>query len=203
MSALQSIMAQYQKMSRPMQWASLAAVGLVLFLLWDRVVTPYTNDLNDAGDRIANNVRELRSIETDAAKLKNTRSNVVWTIGPVRPPAPVAEGARMFDQIVNEVMQKHGATNFTLSSRPRGKLPRSALVGFTRGGTRIDRLTADIKFDASPENAVAIIAELESSPHIESITTLRLVRDTGRKVRVNLSVEWWVIAAASSEGGVI
>lgn len=201
MSALQSIILQYQKMSRPMQWAALAALGLLLFFVWDQGVQPQVNELNRKADAVATQVRDLRSIEDEALNLRLRKQQVVWTIGAVRPPAPVAEGSRQFNDVVLEVLQKHGATNTNFSSRSRGKLPRSALIGFTNGVKRIDRLTGDIKFDASPEKAAAIIADLESSPHIEAITSLRLVRDTGRKVRVTLTIESWVVAT-DAEGGV-
>jgi hypothetical protein len=199
MSAMQSIMQQYQKMSRAMQWATLAALGLALYFMWDNAIRPVTDDLNDDADVIARDVSELRSIETESQRLKDFKSPVVWNIGPVRPPAAVAEGSKKFNDVVLEVLQKHGATNTNFSSRPRGKLPRSALVSYANNG-RIDRLTGDIKFDASPEKAAAIIAELESSPDIEAITSLRLVRDTGRKVRVTLTVETWVLATDATGG---
>lgn len=198
---MQTLLQQYQKMSRVMRLATLAAVGLALYFLWDNSIRPATDILKRDADAIASNVSELQRIEAEAERLKNLNKALVWNIGPVRPPVAVAEGSKQFNDVVLNVLQKHGATNTNFSSRSRGKLPRSALVTYANG-RRIDRLTGDIKFDASPEKAAAIIAELEASPHIESVTSLRLARDTGRKVRVTLTVETWVLATEPA-GGVV
>ena len=57
------------------------------------------------------------------------------------------------------------------------------------------RITGDLRFDASPQEATAIIAELEASPKIEAVSRVRLTRQGGRpKVTVDLSVESWIIA---------
>ena len=199
MTALQSMLQQYQKMSRAMRLATLAALALGLYFVWDSAIRPITQQLNDDADVIARNVSELHRIEAEAVKLKDLKKTLVWNIGPVRPPAAVAEGSKKFNDVVLDVLQKHGAINTNFSSRSRGKLPRTTMAAYANG-KRIDRLTGDIKFDASPEKAAAIIAELEASPHIESISSLRLVRDTGRKVRVTLTVEAWVLSTELTGG---
>ena len=199
MTAMQTMLQQYQKMSRAMRLATLAALALGLYFVWDNAIRPITNGLKDDANKIARNVSELHRIEAEAVKLRDLKKTLVWNIGPVRPPAAVAEGSKKFNDVVLEVLQKHSATNTNFSSRTGNKLPRTAMAAYANG-KRIDRLTGDIKFDASPEKAAAIIAELEASPHIESISSLRIVRDTGRKVRVTLTIETWVLATEPSGG---
>ncbi|MCZ6494322.1 MAG: hypothetical protein O6933_09610, partial [Planctomycetota bacterium] len=56
--------------------------------------------------------------------------------------------------------------------------------------------TGDFRFDAAPDEAIAIIAELESSPMIEAISSVRITRVSGtRKVTVDLTVEAWIVSA--------
>jgi hypothetical protein len=178
-------------MQRALRWATLAALGLVVFLIWSELVQPIAAELNVKADRIENNVREIRSVERDIRTL-NAKQGLVTAIGPVRAPATVAEGLNQFNEVVLDVLQKNGAVNANFSSRSRGKLPKSALTSVTSPGERIDRLVGDVKFDATPRSAVAIISQLESSPYVEAINGVRIVKDTGGKVKVTLTIEAWL-----------
>jgi hypothetical protein len=89
-------------------------------------------------------------------------------------------------------LNKHRATSAVFSSRPGSRLPRNALVELTGGTGRIDRLTKEVKFDATPDAALAVIADLEASPHVDSISSVRIVRDAGGKVKVTLTIESWI-----------
>ena len=68
-------------------------------------------------------------------------------------------------------------------------------------GGRVQRITADVRFDTGPEEATAIIAELEECPEIEAISSLRLSRRHGgrRKVRVALTLDAWIVSAETRQ----
>ena len=60
----------------------------------------------------------------------------------------------------------------------------------------MERITGDLRFDASPTEAIAIIAELEASPTIEAVSDVRMTLQGGRqKVRVDLTVESWIVSS--------
>ncbi len=201
MSGLDRIIQAFQQMPRVIQWAALAVLGTALYLLWDSQIRPWSADLNKEADRIDARVREVRASENVVTKLRSRENaDLVTAIGPVRPPAGTAEGSKSFNEVVLEVLQKNGASNPTFSSRSRGKLPKTALMEVTGGRNRVDRMTGDLKFEATPKAAAAIIAELESSPHVDAINSVRIARDAGGRVKVSLTIEAWLLSTAEGKG---
>lgn len=204
MSGFDSIMQQYRTWPRAIQWASLAAVGMVLFLIWDNTLRPVADDLDKKIKMIESQVDRVRANETVARKLQDPHTKgLISAYGPVRVPSPVAVGAKLFNDIVLEVLQKHRATNAVFSSRPGSRLPKNALIEVTEGTSRIDRLAGEVKFDATPEAALAILTELETSPYIDAVNSIRIARDTGGKVKVTMTVESWVRNVEKSTGGTL
>ena len=76
------------------------------------------------------------------------------------------------------------------------KLPRGTLSEILRTSQREERITGDLRFDAAPTEAIAIIAELEATPTIEAVSDVRMTLQGGRqKVRVDLTVESWIVSS--------
>ncbi|MHC4306938.1 MAG: hypothetical protein ACYSW2_21040, partial [Planctomycetota bacterium] len=97
---------------------------------------------------------------------------------------------------VNEVLKQHRVSDDSFNYRGPEKLPRGTLAQILRSGQRVERVTGDLRFDASPTEAIAIIAELESSPTIEAVSDVRMTLQGGRqKVRVDLTVESWIVSS--------
>jgi len=101
------------------------------------------------------------------------------------------------------MVRKHGISDHSFSLRARGKLPKTALVGAMPAGKRAERMSGDLKFSAKPEVAMAILADIESSPDIEQVASVRLVKDANGKVRAHFVLEAWVIVSdtGSTTGG--
>ena len=193
MSATDTLIQRVQAMPRAIQWLVLAAVGFVLFLLWDSVIRPLCVEFDKTSSRIEsqlNEIRDGRNVTKDlrASAMKNT----VVSLGAVAKPEPIDDVSGKLNTLVNETLKKHAATNPNFSARTRGKLPNNALTSIRQGG-RIDRYTVDLKFEATPQAAAAIIADIESSPAVHSINSIRMVRDTGGKVKVTLAFEAWTL----------
>lgn len=195
---------QFREMPRAIQWAAIAGIGMVLFMLWDMTVRPLADEFNRSADLIevqANDVRAAQSVTTELRKPEI--GELVVGLGPVVQPASEAVRADALNQVINTVLKKHGVTKESFGFRP-GKLSKPAMLG---GDKRIDRLSADLKFDATPAVAAAIIAELESSPDIESISSVRITKDASGKVKVHITLDTWMISfgnsSATSGGGVL
>lgn len=192
MSERASKMDRFRALPRAIQWAAIAALGMVLFLAWDWYIAPAADRWNKEADAIQNRVHEVRAVQ-DATSDVGTIRGLVTNLGPVEPPTGESIGAAQFNNVVNQVIKKHGATNDSLGLRSKGKLPKTALPSFARG-KRIERWTGDLKFDATPSAAAAIIADLEASPDIEAIESVRISRDAQGKVKVHLAIEAWVLS---------
>ena len=89
-----------------------------------------------------------------------------------------------------------GSKRPSFSYRGPAKMRRGTLSRVIAPGQQVERITADLGFDATPEETLAIIGELEASPHIEGIGFVRITRRSGpRKVTVDLTIEAWIVSA--------
>lgn len=188
----QQATSKFSTMPRTIQWLAVAAVAVLLFLVWDTYLEPWTAKINTNADITENNIREIRSVQQKAMNNRQMEQ-LITTIGPVRFPESEALSSAAAQQAVNSLLAKHGALKGSSFSVRSGVLPRKVLEGVATA--RLERLTGDLKFEATPEKAAAIIAELEASPNVEAITSLRMTKDTGGKVKVNLALEAWVEAS--------
>lgn len=193
-----TLLDRFLALPRAMQWALLAVLGVMLFFAWDSYIAPLNDRVARRADSIANQVREIRANRSLTEELQRSDlKSVVTAIGPVKPPRSPAAGGAAFTDVITELMKKHGISEQDFSLRSRGKLPKNALVQVLNG-KRAERLTGDLKFSAKPDVAVAILAELESSPDIEQVSSVRLTKDQNGKIKVQYTVEAWVIASEGS-----
>jgi hypothetical protein len=181
---------RFTTMPRSIQWAALASIGVLLFLVWDSYIAPATESLNSKADAIERNVREVRSVT-----MTPLVRQLAPTIGPVQYPDSETASSAAFHAVINSVLRKHSASNDSYSVRG-SNLPSSAMGGVT--SDPLEKLTGDLKFEATVKNAMAIIAALESSPDVEAITSLRMTKDTGGKIKVQMSLESWVRSGGPS-----
>lgn len=192
---------RFRQLPRALQWASIAVVGFALFLAWSDYLEPLRVDWASQADRIESHVKQVRDTEHQVKEFARRR-DLVSNIGPVRVPLNESEGATAFTAAVNDILAKHNASNPSFGDRGRSRMPRGALTTITSSERRIDRITAEVKFDARPEDAAAIIADLESSPHVEAVNSVRMTKDAGGRVKVHLTIEAWVQVADTAQGAV-
>ena len=55
------------------------------------------------------------------------------------------------------------------------------------------KLSADLRFVATPGDTIAIIAALEARPEIESVSRVRMAKQGGSKVAADLTIEAWLV----------
>lgn len=146
----------------------------------------------------SDNAAELRDLlarerDQNERRIRSARDSVV-AHGRVQAPRRPAEGAAMLAQEATRIIkQNNGVANYKYEARTATRLPASALRDVI-GDRRAERVTADLQFEATPEIVSKIISELEASPEIDSISTLRLQRvEAGKKLRVKMVIEAWVI----------
>ena len=75
-----------------------------------------------------------------------------------------------------------------------------SLPGITTSGEQLEQVIGDILFEATQEDALAVISALESSPWIDAVSNIRFTKQDGRMIRVDLSVEAWVISKSQKRG---
>ena len=120
---------------------------------------------------------------------------VVASLGPIEVPRSPNPGADRLEATVNDIVSGRKVQNYTFETRPGARVQASSALRNIAGGGRVERVHAEVEFQASPEDAIDLVRELEAEPEIESIGSIRMTADPDlRLVEVKLVVEAWIKA---------
>jgi len=192
MSVAQTISSQLQQMSRALRWSIYALAGLALFLLWDGLIAPTTDEWRTKADAIQTKVDRVRAASSLIGRFNALHGEIIG-IGPVSLPESESQGRQAIQDVIIEVLKGHNVAEPSLSIAD-SRVQRGTLAGIV-GTKRLGALKADLEYTATPQDAVAIIAELEASPEIEFIRTIRMNKAPNNRIKVRLTLETWVLGA--------
>lgn len=196
----QQLWQQFRQYPRALQWAIIAAFGIVLFLIWNDYIFALGQDWKLKGDAIISQVHEVRDAERLEARFRSIRDSI-RSLGPVEVPSEEKQAAAAFDAVVNSLISDKYASEISGEnfSKTRGdRLRKGSLPGIIGAGERGEKIRGELEFESTPEVAMKIIADLESSPAIEEITEVRLSKSGNRNVKVKLQMESWIITRDTS-----
>lgn len=195
---MSSLTERFNEMPRAIRWAVAAGVILLAFLAWDDYVAPMADQWNRDADRIEVKVEQARR----AAQLERNirgRRQLIEELGPVEVPGDDPQGRLALHSLVVDVVREYrSVTNdsFNLTGGA-DRLPAAVssrlLSGTGQSNRRLVRISGVLAFDSEPEDAAAIIADLEAKPEVESISQIRMLRKDGRTVGVQLTLNAWVV----------
>ena len=188
MSRTQAYVDQFQQLPRAAKWGLLAAVFLVIFLLWSQMLSPTAKAWTAEADQMEQDLLRLRGQTEVPADIRDQATS----FGAVHLPDLKQRGSLLLAQQVQTILSNYGITddNFTMSRPTPMSTTKSA--GLTVGNEKIERLKSDVEFNTTPDTAIAIIAEMESDPAFESVSNVKLDKDQAGKIRVRLTIESWV-----------
>lgn len=190
---------RFEQLPRAGRWAICAAVVITVFLVWNDFVGPQTASFNEEARTLLARHETIRGQQ----RLRQVKllEEPIRALGTVEEPGNRAESGQALIRAVIEVLKKHSVSDDSWGLGNPTNLPRGTLTELTGDGRRVKRITADVRFDTGPEEATAIIAELEARPEVEAISNLRLSRLHGgrRKVRVALTLDAWIVSAEKSQ----
>jgi len=197
MTAMTNMLHWFWRLPRAAQWLTFAIVFTVLFLAWHSVLGEIAANWNASADTIEADVRTVRNSREVLADLKRL-GDPITAIGEVATPGGKNEGGVAMSNAVIEIM---GTMKYSFGlNASGGNLPQDISRSVSRGGQRLSRLTGDLKFEATPEKAVDIIAAFETHPDIEAVSSVRLTRSSAGKLTVRLTLEAWVVAEKTTGG---
>jgi len=192
-----SIAAKIASLPRAARWG-LGAV--VLFGAYFGVAEPVLDEINRVNGQADVKAAVLASYESADGAMgaaAQTTGLGLRRFGQVEFPGDPESRPVAFNQAVDQVLKKHGISGQTSTSRvaPLGSGPLTANVG---AEFRIDRLMKDIQFQAEPEAVAAVIADLERTPEVATVSRVQVrqveSRDQGgRQVRATIGVEAWLL----------
>ena len=190
---------RFAQLPRAAQWALVGGVVIIALLFTD-YLWKFADKWNDKADRIRSQVRQAALTNSGLDRIDDDRmKDLISGVGPVVKPTNEADTNKALTQSVNAILKLHSVSNDDFKIRPPARLPTGTLEKIVQGrNQRVERLTGELRFDASREHTLAIIAELESSEDIESVSHVRLNKKPGtRKLSVRLTVEAWILSSAA------
>lgn len=192
---------RFNELPRAARWAIIGTVTIVALLMYTDYLWKFADQWNSEADSIRAQVRQAASTNSE---LDGGRSmeDLISGIGVVEKPADEAKANEALTETVNAIIKRHAVSKDDFKIRRPARLPTGTLEKIVRGSNkRVEKLTGELRFEASSENMLAIIAELESSPDIESVSHVRLNKLSGRgKLSVQLQVEAWILASVTRRG---
>ena len=196
MQAIERFLAQLSTWSRALQWAFWAASFTLAFLIWDATVAELGATWAAEVKQKELQIKELQRPTT----LTSTIKNAVTSFGEVELPRKKSEGAAALTEVVHEILSKHKVKNDEYTRTKTNRMKAGSLPGIVSSGQHVEKVIGDIRFEATQEEVLNVIAEFESSPWIDAISNVRLSKKDGRMIRVDLSVEAWVVSTTQRRG---
>lgn len=197
-----SVIDRFRILPRAARWAALGGGVILAYFV---VVEPTLDSMNKFSSRADAKEAMLASHAKSAETLRNAAETIekgVRQYGRVDMPGDPEQRPLEFNRVVDEVLKKHGVLEQTSTSRvaPFGQGP---LMGKFGQEFRIDRMLKDINFTAEAPVAAAVLADLERSPVVATVSRVQIrqaeTRDRGNPlVRVSLTVEAWLLVKKST-----
>jgi len=185
---------RFRRLPRAGQWAIGGGVLVLALLFYSDYVLRWAGEWNEQADRLLADAREAAGGSRRASRVQGLR-DVIQGLGPVQRPADEEEAEMALNAVVNEVLARHTVSRDSFNYRGPSKLKRGTLSEILQPGEHVESISGNLRFDATPEEAVAIIAELETHPTVEAISDVRIAKQTGpHKVTVDLTVESWIVS---------
>jgi hypothetical protein len=198
---MMSIIEGFDLLPRAAKWG---AMGGAVILGYFAAVEPSLDSMNTYASRADANEAMLAAHAKSADTLRSAVQTIetgVRQYGKVDMPGDPEQRPLEFNRMVDEVLKKHGVLEQTSTSRiaPLGQGPLAGKFGLEY---RIDRMLKDINFTADASVAAAVIADLERSSAVATVSRVQIrqaeTRDRGSSlVRVSLTVEAWLLVKRS------
>lgn len=184
------------------KWGLAALAGLAAYFL---IVEPSVAKAVALADKATRKETVLQSWSDRKGprELEESTVNLGSRIyGDVAFPKPEAEGSPATLTKIAAVLKKQGVREYDVRERPL--LLKSPTLIAAAGGVQIKRVVRDLTFECKPEVLSALLAELEKSPEVASVSRLSIgpagtgragsANVRGKVIKVTVSVESWVQA---------
>lgn len=195
------IAARFLALPRVARWLVVFVAFFLAFEAWDRGLMPIADAWNRRADRIADHVTTTASASSLQAEVLRNRQ-VIGFLGAVAVPGSDREARTMMNAAVIELLARHQISNDRYQfNSTGGRIARDVSTRIVGSGARIVRATGDLRFDATPEVAIRIIRDLESTDRIDVITQAVMQKSGSGRVAVTLSLEKWYTEEENTRSG--
>ena len=200
---------RFKSWPRAMQWLAIAVALVVVVQGIDRLVIPKANEWSKKADRIESDVESIRLAKNISRDLKSS-GKAIANIGAVGIPEADSEGRKALTNVVNQAIEDAGLRNIDEAfDLGRGAPVSTSDAPGVKAGIQerlspkldpnkeklvLRALPGELSVEVTPEDAIKLLTMFEESPEIDRITDVRMVKKSGRNVKLTINLEKWVYA---------
>lgn len=192
------LIARISALPRAARWGVIALIGMAMYFA---IIEPAVGAIATANSRGDASEAALDRFEQGGQAVKDAAEN--WALGVRRfgeveyPGSPDTRPLE-FDRAVDAVLKKHNIVGHT-STTKTGPMGAGPLVSSVGTGKHVERVIKTIELTADPEVVGAVIADLEATPVVSTISSVTLrqpdSRDkTTRAISASITLEAWTLA---------
>lgn len=189
----------WQRLPRVARWGVSAALSIGLYFIG---MEPTVDQMAKYTSRADADATVLSQYASGGESLKNAARALsvgVRQFGEVKFPADPEQTALELNRTVDEILRKHGIEGVTTTSRVSSMGNKGPFATKMSTTHNVERVIKQVDFEAMPEPAFAVLADLEKSPLVTTISTVQIrqadARDRrNRNVVLSLTIEAWQLA---------
>ena len=193
---------RFMGLPRAMQWSAGALVAFVLyFLVIEPALLFYTNaseDVESAQLRLTELEAQVKDRESDLTAYESGLARH----GEVLPPRP-ADVVRpdVFELWEELRLEFASVTGLRLQTTDAGFRGAALPIDLMPVGSQLEVVRFSADFEASPEDIIAIVRRLESSPFVHSVRSIdiRLNSADERLLSANIETESWAYIGGNAQ----
>ncbi|HYF14557.1 MAG TPA: hypothetical protein VD971_05725 [Phycisphaerales bacterium] len=194
---MNALRTRWKSLSFVMKAVVAGAATLVVYFL---VVEPVVTNVSTWNMRAEGDEAKLRDYAKEETRLKAAQNDVnlgTLRFGELAPPGDAQTRPLEFGEALDAILRRHSITDVTASTRTK-PMPAGPLAKHYEATHRVEAHVRELTFTATPENFAAALADVERSPLVANISRLQIRQGdpeqlTERLLRVNMSVETWVL----------
>ena len=200
---MSALIQQFTSLPRAVKWLIYLMLFMVGFFLLIKPALNFSDTVSEKAAKLESALaarNDFNASESGNGGIITALQGVYGT--PLRPGGGL--NPESFRRVVNGILENHNITDSTINERPKvqmsGLTPEQASA---LGIASVDRLILEVTFEAHPEDVIAILAELERSPEVASVSRVKIdkavsrLADDDHLVRATLTPEAWIAASSS------
>lgn len=193
---MNSLLARFKALPRAARWLVIFVGGLVLpYFIIAEPALERASELSSRADLLQASLTRVAKRTGEADRAGQSLALGHARFGEVPFPGE-AKQVEALNARIQSIIDERRISSWSTRARPPAALGREALAGVVPEGMQVQRVQVQLDFEASPEAAVGVIADLERSGEVYAITraSLRRLEKDGRKlVAATLTVETWFL----------
>ena len=197
-----SLTARYKQLPRAGRWGVWLVVILIVYFLAVEPAVDWSSKKAAEAARLEKALTDRTRLGAESGTATDALQRSIVAFGGPKPPrAGVADPGGVLSQKTSDLAAKHGVT--VKRRTRRGSTP---VTGFDWNGAKVERVSLELVVECDTEKFVALLKDLEASPDITQVSSVRMNKLPEQGVSLSDSVvmqvtlvpEMWVLPRAGA-----